>query len=159
MNVDYLTLACLRDHLDSLLGARVQHAVLPDELSVGLELYAGQRAQLLISADPQHPRMLLAPHKLRRGVEIETALLLLLRKWIRGSKLVDITQPEWERILELHFEGPTGPCRLIAELIGRYSNIILVGPDGNVLDAARHVGPTKNRYRVILPSRPYQPPP
>ncbi|MFN2271670.1 MAG: NFACT family protein [Anaerolineae bacterium] len=159
MNVDYLTLACLRDHLDSLLGARVQHAVLPDELSVGLELYAGQRTQLLISADPQFPRILLAPHKLRRGVETETALLLLLRKWMRSSRLVNIVQPEWERILELHFEGPTGPCRLIAELIGRYSNIILVGPDGNVLDAARHVGPAKNRYRVILPSRPYQPPP
>ncbi|MBN1979511.1 MAG: NFACT family protein [Anaerolineae bacterium] len=159
MNVDYLTLACLRDHLDSLLGARVQDVVLPDEFSVGLELYAGQRAQLLISADPQHPRMLLAPHKLRRGVETETAPLLLLRKWVRGSRLVDITQPEWERILELHFEGQAGPCRLVAELIGRYSNVILVGPDGNVLDAVRHVGPAKNRYRVILPSRPYQPPP
>ena len=159
MNVDYLTLACLRDHLDNLLGARVQHVVLPDEPSVGLELYAGQRVQLLISADPQFPRMLLAPHKLRRGVETETAPLLLLRKWVRGSRLVDIVQPEWERILELHFEGQAGPCRLIAELIGRYSNVILVGPDGNVLDAVRHVGPAKNRYRVILPSRPYQPPP
>ena len=159
MNVDYLTLACLRDHLDSLLGARVQHVMLPDELSVGLELYAGQRAQLLISADPQHPRVLLAPYKLRRGVETETALLLLLRKWVRGSRLVDITQPPWERILELHFEGQAGPCRLVAELIGRYSNVILVGPDGAVLDAMRHVGPAKNRYRVILPSRPYQPPP
>jgi predicted ribosome quality control (RQC) complex YloA/Tae2 family protein len=159
MNVDYLTLACLRDQLDSLLGARIQRVVLPDELSIRLELYAGQRAQLLISADPQHPRVLRAPQKLRRGVEAETALLLLLRKWVRGSRLVDITQPPWERILELHFEGQAGPCRLVAELIGRYSNAILVGPDGDVLDAVRHIGPAKNRYRVILPSRPYQPPP
>jgi predicted ribosome quality control (RQC) complex YloA/Tae2 family protein len=67
MNVDYLTLACLRDQLDSLLGAHVQRVVLPDELSIGLELYAGQRAQLLLSADPQHPRALLAPQKLRRS--------------------------------------------------------------------------------------------
>lgn len=159
MNVDFLTLACLRDHLDDLLGARIQRVVLPDELSVGLELYAGQRAQLLVSADPQHPRVLLAPQKLRRGVETETTLLLLLRKWVRGSRLVDVTQPEWERILELHFEGQAGPCRLVAELIGRYSNAILVGPQGDVLDAVRHVGPAKNRYRVILPGRPYQPPP
>ena len=49
MYVDYLTLACLRDRLDTLLGARVQRVVLPDTLSVGLELYAGQRFQLLIS--------------------------------------------------------------------------------------------------------------
>jgi predicted ribosome quality control (RQC) complex YloA/Tae2 family protein len=159
MNVDYLTLACLRDQLDGLLSARVQRAVLPDELSVGLEMYAGQRAQLLISADPQHPRALLAPQKLRRGAEVETAPLLLLRKWVRGSRLMDITQPPWERILEFHFAGQAGPCRLVAELIGRYSNVILVGPDGNVLDAVRHVGPAKNRYRVILPGRPYQLPP
>jgi predicted ribosome quality control (RQC) complex YloA/Tae2 family protein len=159
MNVDYLTLACLRDHLDNLSGARVQRVVLPDELSIGLELYTGERAQLLISADPQHPRTLLAPQKLRRGVAAETALLLLLRKWVRGSRLVDITQPPWERILAFHFEGQAGTCRLVAELIGHYSNVILVGPDGDVLDATRHVGPTKNRYRVTLPGRPYQPPP
>jgi predicted ribosome quality control (RQC) complex YloA/Tae2 family protein len=159
VNVDYLTLACLKDQLDSLLGARVQRVVLPDELSIGLELYAGERAQLMISADPQHPRALLAPQKLRRGVEAETALLLLLRKWVRGGRLVNVAQPEWERILEFHFEGQAGPCRLVAELIGHYSNVILVGPDGDVLDAVRHVGPARNRYRVTLPGRPYQPPP
>ena len=74
MNVDFLTLACLRDDLDSLLGARVQRVLLPDELSVGLELYAGHRLQLLASADPQLPRMLVIPQKLRRGVETETPL-------------------------------------------------------------------------------------
>jgi len=159
VNVDYLTLACLRDHLDSLLGARVQRVVLPDERSVGLELYAGRRVQLLISADPQHPRMLLVPQKLRRGVEVETPLLLVLRKWVRSSRLVDLTQPPWERILTLHFDGRAGPCRLVVELIGRYSNVILVGPDGHVLDAMKRIGSDLNRYRVILPGRPYQPPP
>lgn len=159
MHVDHLTLACLRDRLDSLLGARVQRVLLPDERSVGLELYAGRRFQLLISADPQHPRMLLVPQKLRRGVETATPLLLLLRKWVRGSHLVDVTQPPWERILEVHFDGEAGRCRLVAELIGRYSNVILVGPDGDVLEATKHVGPDINRYRVTLPARPYQAPP
>ncbi len=159
MYVDYLTLACLRDRLDGLLGARVQRVVLPDRFSVGLELYAGQRFQLLLSAHPQHARMLIVPHKLRRGVETETPLLLLLRKWVRSARLVDVTQPAWERILTLHFEGTTGTCRLVAELIGRYSNLILVGPDGRVLDATKRVGPDVNRYRVTLPAHPYQPPP
>lgn len=159
MYVDYLTLACLRDRLDALLGARVQQIVLPDDLSVGLELYAGQRFPLLMSAHPQHARMLLTPHKLRRGVDAETPLLQSLRKWVRGARLVDVTQPAWERILTLHFEGQTGPCRLVVELIGRYSNVILVGPDGCVLAATKYIGPELNRYRVTLPARPYQPPP
>jgi predicted ribosome quality control (RQC) complex YloA/Tae2 family protein len=159
MHVDYLTLACLRDRLDGLLGARVQRVLLVDDLSVGLEIYARQRFQLLISAHPQHSRMLLVPHKLRRGVETETPLLQLLRKWVRNARLVDVTQPAWERILKLHFDGQAGPCCLIAELIGRYSNLILTGPDGGVLDAAKRIGPDLNRYRVTLPGQPYQPPP
>jgi predicted ribosome quality control (RQC) complex YloA/Tae2 family protein len=159
MHVDHLTLACLRDRLDGLLGARIQRVVLPDERSVGLELFAGDRFQLLISASPQNPRMLLVPHKLRRGVDTAPPFLLLLRKWVRGSRLTDVTQPPWERILTLHFDGEAGPCRLVAELIGRYSNAILVGPDNNVLEAVKHVGPDINRYRVTLPAHPYQPPP
>jgi predicted ribosome quality control (RQC) complex YloA/Tae2 family protein len=159
MNVDFLTLACLRDQFDDIVGARVQRVLLPDELSIGLELYAGRRRQLLASADPRFPRMLLVEQKLRRGVESETPILLLLRKWVRDGRLTDVVQPPWERILELHFEGRDGPCRLVAELIGRYSNIILVGPDGRVMDAVRRIGPDMNRYRVILPGRPYKPPP
>ncbi|MFO7742279.1 MAG: NFACT RNA binding domain-containing protein [Anaerolineae bacterium] len=159
MHVDHLTLACLRDRLDGLLGARVQRVVLPDQRSVGLELYAGQRFQLLISASPQYPRMLLVPERLRRGVERASPLLLLLRKWVRGSRLTDVTQPAWERILTLHFDGEAGRCQLVAELIGRYSNVILVARDNTVMEAVKHVGPDINRYRVTLPAQPYQPPP
>jgi predicted ribosome quality control (RQC) complex YloA/Tae2 family protein len=159
MYVDYLTLACLRDRLDALLGARVQQVLQPDPLSIGLELYAGQRVQLLISAHPEHARVLIVPYKLRRGVEKETPLLLLLRKWVRGARLVDVTQPRWERVLCFRFEGHAGACCLVAEVMERYSNAILVGPDGDVLDALKRVGAEMNRYRVTLPGHPYQPPP
>lgn len=159
MHVDFFTLACLRDELDALLGARVQQVVLPADLSVGLELYAGRRQYLLASADAQHARLLFVPERLRRGVETETPLLLLMRKWVRGSHLVDVTQPPWERLLRLHFDGEEGPCELVVEVMGRYSNVVLVGPNGLVLDAVKRVGPDINRYRVTLPNKPYQLPP
>jgi predicted ribosome quality control (RQC) complex YloA/Tae2 family protein len=159
MHVDYLTLACLRDEMDWLLGARVQQTLLVDELTIGLELYAGRREYLLLSAHPKHARAHLTDDKLRRGPEKHTPLLLLLRKWVRGARLVDITQPIWERMLTFHFEGEEGPCQLIAEIMGRYSNIILVGPDGDVLDAVKRIGPDLNRHRITLPAHPYQPPP
>jgi predicted ribosome quality control (RQC) complex YloA/Tae2 family protein len=159
MHVDFLTLACLRDDLDGLLGARVQRIVLPDEHSVGMELYVGRRVHLLLSADPQNPRVLLVPERQRRGVETATPLLQLMRKWVRGAHLIDVTQPPWERILTLHFDGRVGSCRLVIEAIGRYANVILVGPDDRVLEAVKRVGPDQNRYRVTLPNHPYQPPP
>ncbi len=159
MQVDYLTLACVRDHLDRLLGARVQQVVLPHDRAVGLELYAGERFYLLASADPNAPRILLTPEKPRRGVSAETPMLLLLRKWMRGARLADVTQLPWERILVLHFSGRAGECQLVMELMGRYSNIILVGSDGYVLEAVKHVGSSMSRYRITLPARPYQLPP
>jgi predicted ribosome quality control (RQC) complex YloA/Tae2 family protein len=159
MHVDFLTLACLRDDLDGLLGARVQRIVLPDQRSVGMELYVGRRVHLLLSADPQTPRVLLVDERQRRGVETATPLLQLMRKWVRGAHLVDVTQPPWERILALHFDSRVGSCRLVIEAIGRYANVILVGPDDRVLDAVKRVGPDQNRYRVTLPNQPYQLPP
>lgn len=159
MHVDFLTLACLRDELDGLLGARVQHIVLPDELSVSLELYAGRRYYLLLSAHPKIARALLVPEQPRRGPDVEPPILLLLRKWVRSARMIDVIQPSWERILIFHFEGSEGRCQLVAEIMDRYSNLVLVGPDGRVLDAIKRVGPEMNRKRVTLPGQPYQMPP
>jgi predicted ribosome quality control (RQC) complex YloA/Tae2 family protein len=54
VNDDALTMAALRDELaELLLGGRVQRIVRPSDLAVGLEIYAGQRHQVLFSADPQ----------------------------------------------------------------------------------------------------------
>ena len=159
MHVDFLTLACLRDELDVLLGGRVQHVMLPDNLSLGLELYAGRRHYLLLSADARQARILLSSEKLRRGAETVTPLLLLARKWLVGARLTDISQPAWERILVFHFEGAQGYCQLVAEIMDRYSNVVLVAADGCVLGAVKHIGPRLNRYRVTLPNHPYQLPP
>ena len=159
MQIDFMTLACFRDEMDPLLGARVQNVLLLNRRSVGLELYAGQRHYLLVSADPTRPRILFTPEKLRRGVEADTPFLLLMRKWVRRAQLVDVTQPPWERILVLHFKGAAGDCQLVIELVGRYSNVVLVGPDGCVLEAIKHVGPDMSRYRVTLPAHPYRLPP
>jgi predicted ribosome quality control (RQC) complex YloA/Tae2 family protein len=72
--------------MDRLLGARVQQVLLVDERSIALELYAGERINLLASADPQAPRILVTPEKYRRGVEGDPPFLLLLRKWVRMAK-------------------------------------------------------------------------
>jgi predicted ribosome quality control (RQC) complex YloA/Tae2 family protein len=159
MHVDYLTLACLRDDMDACLGARVQEVLLVTELTIGLELYARQRRYLVLCAEAQTAHARLSAERVRRGHDGETPLLLRLRKFLRGARLMDIAQPAWERILAFDFAGPEGRCRLIAEIMDRYSNLILVGPDGCVLDAAKRIGPGQNRYRVTLPGQLYVPPP
>jgi predicted ribosome quality control (RQC) complex YloA/Tae2 family protein len=162
MYFDALTMACVADELRAtVLGGRVQQVLLPDPLSVGLEIYAQrQRQYLLSSAHADLGRLLLASEKLRRGVEKETGLLLLLRKYIRGAVLSAIDQPPFERILRLEFDHPEwGISYLVVEVMGRHSNTMLVDAGDRVLDAIKRVPPHLSPARPILPSRAYTPPP
>jgi len=101
MYFDALTLATIAQELRAtIVGGRVQRVLLPDTLSIGLEVYAQQqRYQLLASAHPSLARVHLVQGKLSRGVEQETPLLLLLRKYMLGGRISAIEQPYMERIL------------------------------------------------------------
>ena len=164
MYFDALTMAAVADELRAqILGGRVQNVLLPDDLSVGMEIYAhGERRYLLASAHPQYARLHLAGQKLRRGVEKTAPLLLLLRKYVRGGRITAIEQPPFERVLHIGVQHPEGNTTLIVEVMGRYSNIVLVAEEGGraqILECIKRVGPDVNRYRSILPQRLYVPPP
>lgn len=175
MHFDVLAAACMAAELQRLLvPGRVQATLLADENSLGLEIYAaGTRRQLLLAAAPGGARLHLVDYKLRRGVEGETPLLLLVRKYLRDAVLAGITQPDpYERVLHFAFShNQHGPTTLVVELIGRQPNLLLLRRDGRILDCLhRHPGPAGgpggpagsgpvSSGRVLLPGRPYTPPP
>jgi predicted ribosome quality control (RQC) complex YloA/Tae2 family protein len=161
MYFDALTAAAMAAELRAeLLDGRVQEVLLADPASVALEIYAGhQRRYLYASTDSQTARVHLLDEKPRRGVESASPLLLLLRKYVRSARLTGVVQPPAERVLHLAFDGLEGPVTLVAELMGRYSNLVLVGADGTILESLKRVGPEINRYRTVLPGRLYVAPP
>lgn len=160
MSFDVLATAAMADELQTLtLGGRVQQVVIVDAMSIGMEVYAhGERRYLYLSAAGQEARVHLVDHKLRRGPDTQTPLLQLLRKYVRGGRLMAVEQPSFDRILRFAFESEHGLVHLYAEIMGRHSNVILVDDDGEVMDAIKRVTPQMSR-RVILPRRPYFPPP
>lgn len=103
MYFDALTLAAVADELrTSVVGGRIQRAILPSQLSVALEVYAGHRRHhLLLSAHPRLARAHLIDAKPSRGVEAQTPLLLLLRKYVVRGWIVSVEQPALERVLVL----------------------------------------------------------
>jgi predicted ribosome quality control (RQC) complex YloA/Tae2 family protein len=86
-------------------------------------------------------------------------LLLLLRKYVRGGRIISVRNPEFERILRLEIESIEGTFTLIVEAMGRHANVILVHADGTIMDAIKRVGPLLSRVRPVLPGRIYDPPP
>jgi len=160
MNYDALTVAAMADEWRGLLpGGRVQRIVQPSPLSIGLEIYAGRRYPLLLNAEASSAGLLLTEAKLRRGVEAPSPLGLLLIKYLVGARLTEIVQPPLERVLRLTFEGQYGLVHLVCEIMGRYSNIILLDSADTIMDAVKRIPASLNRYRVTLPKHPYVPPP
>ena len=169
---DVLTIAALVDELrKTLLRGRVQKVVQTAPLAIALEFYAGQRWGLIIDVNAQEPRLHLAQAVPAGDPEQVTPFLLLLRKYVRGARLVQVEQVPLERILRLRFatvlvEEQRGrierlpvETELVIELMGRHSNAILVAADGKILDALKRVTPEMSAARPVLPGRPYQPPP
>jgi len=177
MYFDALTTAALADQFRAFVGARVQRVVQVDEWTIGLELYRpglttedgervpGQRIQVVASAHPQRSRVHLTRVKPRRGIDAPTPILLLLRKYVRGARLVGVEQPEFERILRLELLPPGELAEqhdhvsLVVEAMGRHANVILVDGTERVMDAIKRVTSRMSRVRPITPRRPYTLPP
>ena len=160
--MDAITLTAMtRELAETLAGGRVQAVVQPDEHSLALEIFGQrQRRWLLLDAGKQHARIHLLPEKARRGPETDSPFLLLARKYLRGAHLIEIDQPPWERVLHLHFSHPeAGRSVLVGEIMGRWSNLLLLDAQGDIIEAVRRFGPGQNRYRTILPGKTYAPPP
>ena len=161
MYFDAMSISALVDEfMDELVGGRVQNTISVDHTGYGLEIYSNRRRRYLyMSADHQTPRVHLVGDTLRRGLYKPKQLGLLLRRFIEGSILEHVSQPEWERILFLDFVHPEfGESRIIIEPMPRRANILLVR-EGRILDCVHRVGADDNRYRQSLPNYEYQMPP
>lgn len=89
---------------------------------------------------------------------------MLLRKYLIGARLKEIVQPDYERVFKFKFStinelGDLEEKYLVAEIMGRYSNIIFLNQDQKIHDALIHVDRDISSKREVMPARPYQLPP
>lgn len=119
--------------------------------------------RLLICANPSCARI----HLMTGTMENPTSppmFCMLLRKHLSGGKITFIEQPDFERIVKIHIEnydemGYLSEKILICELMGKYSNIILVNDKYKILDSVYHVDFNVSSVRQVLPGLIYTAPP
>ena len=85
---------------------------------------------------------------------------MVLRKHIANGRIISITQPDLERIIQFEIEhldelGDLCHKKLIIELMGKHSNIIFCKEDGTIIDSIRHVSAQISSVREVLPGRMY----
>lgn len=95
---------------------------------------------------------------------VRGGISLALSKYLAGARVKRVYQRDQDRIMCFEFyryvgAGIGSKTTLIAEFMGRLSNLILVDEEEHIIESARHVHPDVNRYRTILPGIHYQTPP
>lgn len=165
MALDGAFLRHIKKELENrLLGARVDKVHQPnrDELVISFRSREGAE-KVLFSARANSARVHLTAIPLENPAQ-PPMLCMLLRKRLMGAKLSGIRQPELERLLHFDFDcidelGDRVVLTLTMEIMGRYSNIILTGPDGKIIDALKRVDASMTSQRLVLPGLTYRLPP
>ena len=124
------------------LGARIEKVYQPerDEILLQMRSFEGGK-RLLINAGSNNPRINFTEIP-KENPQNPPMFCMLLRKYLQGAKLVEISQAQFDRVAFLGFETRDEmgfECKryLIAELMGKYSNLIFADGDKKIITALR----------------------
>ena len=165
MPLDGVTARFLSSELnDSLSGSRIEKIYQPDRYEICLHLRTDRgHKRLLLSCNPSFPRIHMTD-SVRDNPKTPPSFCMLLRKHLSGGRINRVNSPPFERIIELHITSlnelqDVTEYRLIIEMMGRYSNIILLNSDSIIIDSILHVDSRTSRVREVMPARRYEYPP
>ena len=162
MPLDAVCMTALAEELrQALEGGKVDKIYQPTRDEVVLHMRTGRgNRKLLLSANPQHPRAQLTGLT-RENPETPPMFCMLLRKYFLGGRILDISQPSMERLLDFKFEtlselGDRVERRLVLECIGRKSNLIMLDDSGRITDCLRRADADLSAQRPVMPGLFYQ---
>lgn len=118
---------------------------------------------LLLSANPMYSRIQVTNSDFSNP-DVPSNFVMSLRKNIDGAIISKIEQFDNDRtvLFDLETKDDLGyplNFKLIVEIMGRHSNVILVNSQNNIIDLIKHVSSAKNRFRTMLPGENYISPP
>ena len=164
MAFDAGMLACMVHEIRTIaLGGRIEKVMQPERDEIILQLRSTEGGKRLLINAGTGPRMSFT--ELTRENPAQAPMFcMLLRKHLTGARLSDIRQEGFERVVTLEFDtrdemGFACTRRLVAEIMGKYSNIIFTDGEGKILSALKTVDFTTSAQRQVLPGMRYELPP
>lgn len=164
MALDGAFLLAVKQELQPLVGGRIEKVYQPskEEAVIAIRTRTGS-SRVLICAGANSARI----HITNRQIEnpkVPPMFCMLLRKHLGSGKLIDIRQDGLERILFLDFEtvnelGDVVIITLAVEIMGKYSNLIVINENGKIIDSLKRVDDAMSRERLVLPGMTYTAPP
>lgn len=160
----FVTHSIVRELSQNIMDGKINQVHQPerDEIVISIRTYE-QNYKLLMSASASNPRLHFTDTK-KENPMTAPLFCMILRKHLCGGKIVSINQEGFDRVIKIGIEsytelGDLTVKTLIAEIMGRHSNIILVGEDGKIIDSVKHIDLTVSAVRQVLPGFLYELPP
>lgn len=156
MAFDGIVTKAITTELSQLRGARIDKIYQPDKNTIVLGMYLnGCNYALNMCIEAQNCRINLTTNS-KPNPQVAPNFCMLLRKNLIGLKLKNIITFDLERLIVLEFEGfdeidDIISKKLIVELMGKHSNIILLDEANIIADSLRHIKEIDDNYRDILP--------
>ena len=160
MAFDGIVTKAITSELSQLAGARIDKVFEPNKNTIVLGMYQnGINYALNICIDSQYCRINLTTHQ-KSNPQVAPNFCMLLRKNLIGLKLKNIITFDLERLIILEFEGFDDlddiiSKKLVIELMGKHSNIILLDDSNIIIDSLRHIKEIDENFRDILPHTKY----
>ncbi len=160
MAFDGSIIACIVEELNrTILDGRIIKIAQPekDELLLTIKK-EGNPFRLLMDASPSLPIIYLTEYNQTAPLQAP-AFCMLLRKHLLNGRIVRISQPSLERIIDIEIEhfNEMGDlcCKILTiEIMGKHSNIIF--RDGTkILDSIKHVSALVSSVREVFPGKEY----
>lgn len=145
-------------------GGKIEKIYQPEKDEIVLMMRNnGESFRLLINAGSNYPRINITKGQ-KENPTAPPMFCMMLRKHLTGARLAGCTQYGFERACELEFDafddlGFPAKKYLIAEIMGKYSNLIFTDGNKKILGAVKIVDLTTSQKRQVLPSMIYELPP
>ena len=164
MAFDAGMLACMVHEIRTVaLGGRIEKVMQPERDEIILQLRSTEGGKRLLINAGTGPRIGFTDLA-RENPAQAPMFCMLLRKHLTGARLADIRQEGFERVVTLEFDtrdemGFACTRRIVAEIMGKYSNLIFTDGDGKIISALKTVDFSTSAQRQVLPGMRYELPP
>ncbi len=160
-----VTKAVVKELKEKLIGGRVDKVYQQEKDEILIYIHSkGTNYRLIISASSNNPRIYLTEYSKKNPPE-PPMFCMLLRKHLIGGIILNIEQFNLDRVVFIDISaidelGQPTEKRIIIEIMGKHSNIILVDKSSlKIIDSVKRVYEDMSRVRQVLPGIVYEEPP
>lgn len=165
MALDGIVTRAIVQELQVYKGARINKIYQPNNRDILFTLRSREgNSKLLLSVNPTYPRVQITSKSFLNPTEAPM-FCMLMRKHCESGTIEEIQQIGMERVIHISIRqrdelGDVSLKKIIIELMGRHSNIILMDAStGTILDGIHHVTPAISSFRIVMPGVSYTEPP